>query len=76
MLRSFQTGADCDRADGEGRAENDLLGLQGLCADQGREESGDKEHKCEIIISKQDHFFRSITTRQQSRTLSRWGRTM
>ena len=53
MLRSLQTGADCDRADGEGRAENDLLGLQGLCADQGREEPGDKEHKCKIIISKQ-----------------------
>ena len=53
MLCSFQTGADCDRADGEGWAENDLLGLQGLCADQGREEPGDKEHKCEIIISKQ-----------------------
>ena len=51
MLRSFQTGADCDRADGEGRAENNLLGLQGLCADQGREEPGDKEQNVKLLFT-------------------------
>ena len=36
----LQTGPDSDWTNGKGRFENDQLGVQGLCAHQGREEPG------------------------------------
>ena len=36
----LQTGPDSDWTNGKGRFENDQLGVQGLCAYQGREEPG------------------------------------
>ena len=47
-VHSPQAGPDCDRADGQGRPENHLLGLQGLCAHQGGEEPGEISLKFEV----------------------------